>query len=412
LISEALLKHELHCHQNESHMMMPPSPATSLIFIEPTVLLGVLKRSFDPKPLSLLKRQPGQRGALRGIAKTVFGFTSIYLSANHEVPLMRAGLFSIPQPYPLMEHIHHEFTFGRIPYLDTPPCGRGLLVNPFVHPERLTPGLEFFRFSAPSRSTLRHLRPGVFKPDPLVTMHIGHEDFTILVQLAQKGGIFAIKTIETDPGKINPSLSGRTHHLQGQIMFSKEGHSMGRDSGKPAPFLIVNPNLRQIQPVINGSRMLATAQNSEYPHLAIVHLAEATAPLPGDPDRLFPFLRDAGLIDQQASVPFLQDVVCPLGHMANHAIRVPRGVGQEMVQRLFVGVRHRLGHSLHVFPFSLRQPFEVLERTVRAIASLCSKELAKVIEIFNKFIGSPPQGAVVMVDSSFNFVDARAGSCD
>ena len=90
-------------------------------------------------------------------------------------------------------------------------------------------------------------------------MHIGHEAFTHLVQLAQKGGIFAIKTIETDPGKINTSFSGRAHNLQGQIMFSKEDHSMGRDSGKPAPFLIVNPNLGQIQPVINGSRMPATA---------------------------------------------------------------------------------------------------------------------------------------------------------
>jgi hypothetical protein len=37
-------------------------------------------------------------------------------------------------------------------------------------------------------------------------------------------------------------------------------------------------------------------------------------------------------------------------------------------------------------------PFEVLERKMRAVASLCSKKLTKIIEILCKFVGTPRRG--------------------
>jgi hypothetical protein len=242
-------------------------------------------------------------------------------------------------------------------------------------------------------------------------MHISHEDFIHLIQFPQKVGIFTVETITTHPGKINPSISGRTHHLKGQIMFAKIFETVGRNPRLLTPFPIFDPRFGKKQSAIDGRCMPAMAQNSKYGHLAIVHFTEGAAPLPADTDRFFPFLRNTGFIDQQALI-FAQRIVGALSHMANDGIGIPRGVGQKILQCLFIGFRHCLGHPLHVLLLGLHQSFEVPGSVLAAMTGFCLKMVSKAIEIICKIICYPPKGAVVMVKSFLNSVDVRAGCCD
>lgn len=98
-------------------------------------------------------------------------------------------------------------------------------------------------------------------------------------------------------------------------------------------------------------------------------------PLSGHSHGFLTLLGKAGLIEQQTGILIsTQQRVGIPSHLIHHGARVPWRVGQEVVQRLGIGVRNDFGHTLNVTPWRLEQPAQVPAGLMAGIASPQAKE--------------------------------------
>ncbi len=310
-----LFEHELHCHHNQGHMVMPCEPPTDLIIIKSTMLFRFLEGALDPVALSLSKCKTLYRSIRGSIAQRVFEFTSINFPANNQMPLMGRRLFSIPKPYSLMKYIYNKLAFGCLSHCDAAPAGSRRLCSQKVDTNRRHARFKFFRSPAPRGFAGRNTRFGIFDPNHLILADIRYKNLAHLMQATQEGRILPIKTVAAHPTERDTLLPIGVNHFQGQIMLTKEFEAIGRHTGCFTTFRILDPIFRQIQPAIDRCSVNTMTQNGKNSHLAVIYLADGSCSLSAHAHRLCTLLEKSRFIDQQtAVVPTLKGIITAHAH--------------------------------------------------------------------------------------------------
>jgi hypothetical protein len=176
-------------------------------------------------------------------------------------------------------------------------------------------------------------------------MNIGNEDLAQVVERAQEGRLLAIAAIHPNPAEPHPPRPRRPHHLQRKIRFGSHRARLGRDFGPVAAGRVLDPALRQVEPHVDRRVPRAVGQHGEYRHLAVVHLAEAPAPLPGNPNRAIALLDEAALVEDQRAVRLAAEQ--PIGIAADlfdDRFVPPWRVADEVLELLLTAVLNHGGH--------------------------------------------------------------------
>ena len=132
-------------------------------------------------------------------------------------------------------------------------------------------------------------------------MHVGDEHLAGVVQRAQEGGLLAVAAVDADPGEPHPALPRRAHDLQRQLRLRAQLARRHRDPGPVASRWVFDPAPRQIEPHVDRRVPLAVGQHREHRDLAVIDLAQAAAPLPGNANRVLSLLDEAALVDDQGA---------------------------------------------------------------------------------------------------------------
>ena len=74
------------------------------------------------------------------------------------------------------------------------------------------------------------------------------------------------------------------------------------------------PAFGQIETSIDQGAAFPVAQRGKHAHLAVLHLAQPSVPLPRHPGRLVALLREAALVDQQCRVRSAEQLACVARH--------------------------------------------------------------------------------------------------
>jgi hypothetical protein len=138
-------------------------------------------------------------------------------------------------------------------------------------------------------------------------------------------------------------------HLQRQRHLRLETSVRFGNAGLLAALRIITPALRQIQPLIDQRHAAVTTQRRKYSNLAIVHLAQTPAPLPGDTHGMLARLLESAFIDQQATVrTAAQPVIRFQRHLIHDLLMLLRRVREHLLELLFIGLRNPLLHTFHI----------------------------------------------------------------
>ncbi len=108
----------------------------------------------------------------------------------------------------------------------------------------------------------------------------------------------------------------------------------------------------------------------EHAHLAAVGLAPSSAPLPGNADRLFPLLREARLVDDQARIQSSAKLCIDSSrYLVHDGLAIPVRHRQKVVQSLGIRLGNDFGHLQHRSAPSLHQAGKILPRLREHAAS-------------------------------------------
>ncbi len=140
--------------------------------------------------------------------------------------------------------------------------------------------------------------------------------------------------------KLNAPLCGDFKHLQRQLRFAAKLPLVLRYRGFLAARLIVAPSLWQIQPSIDQSGQFSPAQGREDAHLTIVHLTQATVPLPSNTGRRLAFLGEAAFIENQYRIATAQQIVRFQGDLPTEPFPIHAAFGQHMLHGLMIHCIH------------------------------------------------------------------------
>jgi hypothetical protein len=130
-------------------------------------------------------------------------------------------------------------------------------------------------------------------------MNIGDESLAHVVQRAQEGRFLAVAAVHRDPAEPHPPRPCRTHHLERESALGAQRARLCRDLGQVAAGRVVEPALRQVEPHVDRCVPRPVGQHSEHRHLAVIDLAQAPAPLPGNANRAIALLDEAAFVDDQ-----------------------------------------------------------------------------------------------------------------
>ena len=110
-----LFQNKEHRHHDQRQMMVPAPPAPDWVIAQPDVRLALLQGAFDSGALALHERLARRRRVGRGVAKALFDRGRVIaLPAHEQIPWAGLGLFTIPPPHPMMEHLHGQRAFGAL----------------------------------------------------------------------------------------------------------------------------------------------------------------------------------------------------------------------------------------------------------------------------------------------------------
>ena len=373
------LKHEEHRQHHHGHMTVPALPLAKLVTSHSYFALGVAQSLLDPVPLSLHKRKPFGRRGFGGVAEAIFDLSSRSdFPACNQMPAGPNGLFSIPEPYPVMKHLNGQGPFRAISKCHPFPFGLRLHGNPSIHSRRRSLCYSSLRRPSFHTGSLRYDRARIFGIDELVTMNVGHPRLTITIQRSKQPRFFAIPSVEAHP-TIPDSLSPRvTYHLKTQLGLRTKDSLLRRDSRQITPPRRIDPLLRKIEPFVSQGDVAPAPQSSEHTHLAIVHFSQAPVPLSSHPNGLVAFFGNRALIDDQKTALRVSNrCVHILGNLIQYFSVAPGRLRNEVLERLVVGFRHHFGHALHVSLFRLDQPEQVLARLFYYVARSAGEKCAE-----------------------------------
>ncbi len=133
--------------------------------------------------------------------------------------------------------------------------------------------------------------------------------------------------------------------LQGDLGLGQKADLFGHSSLAPSR-PVGGPGFGQIESVGNGLAGLLVGHRQRHRYLAVVLLAQLPAILTRYPDRMPPFLGNAGVVDDprlNRPAP-LNRRKCILSDRLEYRAIIPRCVGHQMMQRL-VGRPHPLGRQ-------------------------------------------------------------------
>ena len=161
-----------------------------------------------------------------------------------------------------------------------------------------------------------------------------------------------------------------------------------RDARRRAARRILGPGHGHVEIVRQGPRAPVGNQRTRDGHLAIADLAERATVLPLHADRARPLLRKPRVVDREnaGAHGHHRAQVCP------DTRRVPRGVRDEMLQRLILaGITEPAMHRLHGLPLAVvEQAVEILTR--RPPLRLSAEAGAEPIEVLTQAPQQRPRG--------------------
>src|SRR3954465_15015090 len=225
------------------------------------------------------------------------------------------------------------------------------------------------------------MQPPRVAPDPLVAMNIGNEDLTHVVERAQEGRLLAVAAVHSDPAEPHPPRPRRTHQLKCKISLRAHPARLWRDLGAVAAGRVIDPALRQVEPHVDRRVPRPIAQHREHRPLAVVHLAQPPAPLPGHTNRAIALLDEAALVDDQRAVRLAaQQVIAITSNLLNDRLVPPRRVADEGLERLLAAVLNHGGHRRERGRLRLREAMQVALGHRRVVVPAAAEEPAVAVD--------------------------------
>jgi hypothetical protein len=146
-----------------------------------------------------------------------------------------------------LQGLHAQLPSGAWTNRDLLPTFCGLSRRPFVHSLASTLRLQAGRLLAAAPFPLRHAGIRIFQVDALVSVHLGHEHFAMILQATQKSRLLAIPTIDTHPTKTHTDLAGMYHHLECQIRLAFQNHLGLRNTRRLTSLHVLRPFFGKVQ---------------------------------------------------------------------------------------------------------------------------------------------------------------------
>ena len=140
---------------------------------------------------------------------------------------------------------------------------------------------------------------------------------------------------------------------QGQLPLRLEGGGRGHPRRR-APGGVARPALGEIQAPVHGEAAVVGGVVEGDRHLAVAHLAQGAAGLPGDPDGVLALFGEAHLVHHPGR-PGAQCLGQALGEVGAHGRRVPGALADQLLQRLDVAVGQALGQRLDRLALPLQE---------------------------------------------------------
>ena len=219
-------------------------------------------------------------------------------------------------------------------------------------------------------------------------MNIGNKGLARVVQGAQEGGLLAVAAVHPDPAEPYPPRPRRPHHLQRKIRLGPHRARLYRDLGPVAAGRVLDPALRPVEPHVDRRVPHAIGQHREHRHLTIVHLAQAPAPLPGNPNRAITLLDEAALVDNQRAVRLAtQQTVGIAADLVDDRLVPPRRVADEMLELLLTAVLNHGGRRGERRLVCLCQAMQVALCHRRVVVPAAAEEPAVALDEARERIG-------------------------
>jgi hypothetical protein len=217
-------------------------------------------------------------------------------------------------------------------------------------------------------------------------MNIGNESLTHVVQRAHEGRLLAVAAIHPNPAEPHPPR--RTHHRERKRALGAHRACLHRDLGPVAASRVIDPALRQVEP--HGDRRVPrpVGQHSEHRHLAIVDLAQPSAPLPGHANRAIALLDEAALVDEQRAVRLAaQQAVGITADLRDDRFVPPRRIADEVLELLLAAVLNHGGHRGERGRLRLREAMQVALGHRRVVVPAGAEERTIAVDEARERIG-------------------------
>jgi hypothetical protein len=241
-------------------------------------------------------------GCRRRVGEAVFDpLRRPHLATDHQVPAPRRRFRAVPHPDPPVCDVDPQRAAGALAQGVALPIIRAEASDQLLHRDAVHGGVLLAWRTSSRGLRRRNMQPRRFGPDPLRGMNIGDEGLVHLVQGAQEGRILAVAAIHPDPAEPHPPR--HTDHLKRKLGLGAHRARFCRDFGPVAAGRVVDPALRQVEPHVDRRVPRPIGQHREHRHLAIVHLAQPPAPLPGNANRAIAVLDEAALVEDQGPEP-------------------------------------------------------------------------------------------------------------
>ena len=199
-------------------------------------------------------------------------------------------------------------------------------------------------------------------------MHVGDEHLAGVVQRAQEGGLLAVAAVDADPSEPHPARPRRAHDLQRQLRLRAQLPHGHRDPGPVAALRVFDPALWQIEPHVDRRVPLAVGQHREHRDLAVIDLAQAAAPLPGNTHRVLPLLGEAALVDDQGAGRLAtEQTIRVTADLLHHRLVPPGRVADEVLELLLAALLDHRRHRREGCFLRLREPLQVALRHRRVV---------------------------------------------
>src|ERR1700737_2576047 len=359
-VLESLLKHEQHGHHHQGHVAMPGGPLSGLILRHADMTLRVLKGSFDPESLRLHLRQLSDTGLSGSVTQAVLERArGVQFPPYNQMPTVSVMAVFVPQPYSLVQHLNDQVSLGCMPQGLPAPQRCGLFLHPLAHLDRLRIALIVYAWAA--QMLWRQIRNWISRIDVLIRVNVRDKRFSLPLHRLQQFQGVPVCTVHADPLEAHTACARMSYDLLRQLKLGAMNLLHSRNSRAFAPTRILSPFLRQVQPGIDQTDSITSAQRTKHSNLAVVLFPQAAIPLTRHPDRLIALLGEGALIKIQprAALSPEQSV-----RVARHPIHdwaiIPRGVRQKILQHLVVAVRDCFDHALHVALLRLHQAAQIL----------------------------------------------------